>query len=190
VTGDIGDESIIVIWDAITGTPTKTIFNPHPCGIISVDISSDAMFVAALTGSAHDISQQELVIYAWTQDEGDSSLLRERITSSDLQNSVKFDTSNQSELCTTGGKSVCFWNWEMYNLEGYVSKHPPTVKGSLTCTCHSRAVVTSHTLVYMYLQALYFSHCPDQPSPAPMTDMSFSGRASMPFPPLETKPLR
>ena len=48
VTGDAGDDSILVVWDSLTGTPVKTLFNPHPKGVIAVDISDDAMFIATL----------------------------------------------------------------------------------------------------------------------------------------------
>jgi hypothetical protein len=30
VTADIGTDSMLVVWDAKTGIPKKTIFDPHP----------------------------------------------------------------------------------------------------------------------------------------------------------------
>jgi hypothetical protein len=32
---------MLVIWDAKTGVPKKTIFDPHPNGILALDISAD-----------------------------------------------------------------------------------------------------------------------------------------------------
>ena len=29
-TADAGPDSMIVVWDSLSGTPIKTIFNPHP----------------------------------------------------------------------------------------------------------------------------------------------------------------
>lgn len=39
VTADTGEDSMIVIWDVGTGTPRKTIFNPHPDGVTALDIN-------------------------------------------------------------------------------------------------------------------------------------------------------
>lgn len=39
VTADTGDDSMLVVWDVTTGTPRKTIFNPHPDGVIALDIN-------------------------------------------------------------------------------------------------------------------------------------------------------
>jgi len=49
VTADSGDDSILVIWDALTGAPVKTLFLPHKKGIISLDISEDALFICTLS---------------------------------------------------------------------------------------------------------------------------------------------
>lgn len=48
VTGDVGDDSILVVWDSTTGTPVKTIFIPHAKGVVAVDISDDSMYVTTL----------------------------------------------------------------------------------------------------------------------------------------------
>ena len=32
ITADSGPDSMLVIWDAKTGVPKKTIFDPHPMG--------------------------------------------------------------------------------------------------------------------------------------------------------------
>lgn len=48
VTADVGDESILVVWDSLTGNPVKTIFGPHSKGVVSVDMSEDSMYIATL----------------------------------------------------------------------------------------------------------------------------------------------
>lgn len=52
VTADAGDDSILVIWDSLSGAPVKTLFSPHAHGVCSVDISDDALFVATLSVAA------------------------------------------------------------------------------------------------------------------------------------------
>jgi WD40 repeat protein len=49
VTADTGPDSLMVIWDSLTGTPVKTIFNPHENGVTAVDMSPDALFIATLS---------------------------------------------------------------------------------------------------------------------------------------------
>ncbi|KAJ0392559.1 hypothetical protein P43SY_000538 [Pythium insidiosum] len=49
VTADRGPESMIVIWDAFTGNPIKTIFQPHRYGVQAIDISPDALFLVTLS---------------------------------------------------------------------------------------------------------------------------------------------
>ena len=48
-TADAGADALIVVWDSITGTPIKTIFNPHPNGILAMDITPDAMFIVTIS---------------------------------------------------------------------------------------------------------------------------------------------
>ncbi len=49
VTADKGPESLIVVWDSMSGSPVKSILSPHPLGITSVDISNDALFLVTLS---------------------------------------------------------------------------------------------------------------------------------------------
>lgn len=39
-----------------------------------------------------------------------------------MQHTVKFDPMSMSDIVTTGNKSVLFWNWGEFSLEGYVGK--------------------------------------------------------------------
>lgn len=39
VTADTGEDSMLVVWDVNTGTPRKTIFNPHADGVIALDVN-------------------------------------------------------------------------------------------------------------------------------------------------------
>lgn len=48
VTADAGDDSILVVWDALSGAPVKTIFSPHAGGTCALDLSTDALFVTSL----------------------------------------------------------------------------------------------------------------------------------------------
>ncbi|PFH35430.1 hypothetical protein BESB_063170 [Besnoitia besnoiti] len=49
VTADSGKDSLLVVWDAETATPVKTIFRPHPTGVAAVDITPDSRFIVSLS---------------------------------------------------------------------------------------------------------------------------------------------
>lgn len=120
VTADAGNDSLLVVWDSHSGAPVKTLFNPHHNGVCSVDISDDALFVATLSEPDQD-SKQELSVWAWTKEE-DTPILSHDVLTEERQHEVRFNSVNQYEICTTGGKNVSFWKWEELKLEGYTGK--------------------------------------------------------------------
>lgn len=62
-----------------------------------------------------------MAIWAWTT-EADEAVLRKDVSVQDRQLTVRFDPSNQSEIVSCGAKTVCFWTWKEFNLEGYTGK--------------------------------------------------------------------
>lgn len=48
VTADAGEDAILVVWDALSGAPVKTIFSPHKNGTEALDLSADALYVTTL----------------------------------------------------------------------------------------------------------------------------------------------
>ena len=55
-TADSGPESLIIVWETEKGVPVKTIPNPHPLGVISMDISPDSTFLVTLGEGKANIS--------------------------------------------------------------------------------------------------------------------------------------
>ena len=41
VTADSGEDSMLIVWDSLSGTPVRTFLNPHPDGIRCLDLSMD-----------------------------------------------------------------------------------------------------------------------------------------------------
>ncbi len=140
VTGDVGDDNILVVWDSLSGTPAKTIFTPHKNGTVAIDLSDDALFVvtlgvptevcwifpSAVLTTAYSClfylkEGQEFAIWAWTTD-SDSPVLRKNLPTADPQISIKFDPSKSSELVSCGTKTVYFWSWKEFSVEGYAGK--------------------------------------------------------------------
>ena len=119
-TADSGDEPILVVWDSITGSPVKTIFNPHLDGAISLDFSDDSLFVVSLS-SKNDNGKQDVAIWAWTT-EDDTPVLIQPVLTSEYQHTLKCNPSKHNEIVTIGAATLCFWNWEEFSLECYVTK--------------------------------------------------------------------
>lgn len=48
VTADIGDDSMLVVWDSLSATPVRTFLNPHPNGVKVMDLSSNNQYIVTL----------------------------------------------------------------------------------------------------------------------------------------------
>ena len=107
MTADMGDDSLVVVWDSTTGNPVRTIFNPHARGVLTMDISPDATFLALLSGcdSNLDAPSQEISIWEWRTSR-DAPLLASHIASAHQQNSMRFNMSDVRELVTNGESVV------------------------------------------------------------------------------------
>lgn len=137
VTADRGDESMIVVWDAATGNPIKTLFQPHARGVQAIDISPDALFLVTLSavdsGNAttnsdgaksksgkHARFRQELAVWEWTAASTASTPLYSSVVATeDVQHAVRFNTYDIREIVTTGKQRVIFWNWQEQRLLFY-----------------------------------------------------------------------
>lgn len=119
VTADKGEKSIVVVWDSKTGVPVKTIFHPliDGNGVISIDISSDSLYLATLSINVKS-NNLELGLWAWTQD--DNVLLYKREIAREFNHhSVRFNQNDPKDLATWGSTSISFWTWNNYSLETY-----------------------------------------------------------------------
>ncbi|KAF1330736.1 Wd repeat-containing protein 66, partial [Globisporangium splendens] len=141
VTADRGDESMIVVWDSITGNPIKTIFHLHLFVVQAIDISPDALFLVALSAIDPSISRaasntdqppsqkkkhprfhQELSVWEWTAPAAastSSALYSSFVVTEDVQHAVRFNTYDIREIVTNGKQRVIFWNWQEQRLLFY-----------------------------------------------------------------------
>jgi hypothetical protein len=55
---------MLVVWDVNTGTPKKTIFNPHPDGVLALDINEDGTLIVTLS-KAQTPTQQAVTLWKW-----------------------------------------------------------------------------------------------------------------------------
>jgi WD40 repeat protein/Ca2+-binding EF-hand superfamily protein len=133
VTADRGPESMLVVWDAATGNPIKTIFRPHPLGVEALDLSPDALFIATLSAvdreepeggqgkSKRKRFDQELSIWEWTATSANPNapLHSSYVATEDVQHSVRFNSYDVREVVTNGRQRVIFWSWASHKLLFY-----------------------------------------------------------------------
>ncbi|CAM9642998.1 unnamed protein product [Hapterophycus canaliculatus] len=126
VTADAGQDSMLVVWDTSSGIPIKSIFNPHPRGVIALDMSPDALFIVTLSARElpenADKDRQMISLWEWTHPEREEALFTSVIIEPDLQKVVKFNRSDIRHIVTTGDRKTMFWGWEDGGLKGYVPR--------------------------------------------------------------------
>lgn len=59
---------MLVVWDVVSGTPRKTIFNPHPNGVVALDINQDGNMIVTLS-KADVPTQQQVSLWRWEEEE-------------------------------------------------------------------------------------------------------------------------
>jgi WD40 repeat protein len=97
---------MLVIWNARTGVPVRTIFEPHPWGCIDLDMSPDAMYVCTMGAG----EKQALAVWDWTVERDDPMAMSE-VTAKDVQHCVRFRRDDVHEIVSNGAMRTIFWNW-------------------------------------------------------------------------------
>lgn len=132
MTADMGEDSMLVVWDVNTGTPRKTIFNPHPEGVLALDINQDGTLIVTLS-KASTPTEQHVTLWKWEEEEPSfiTAKMDEKVDC--MQRFIKFN-HNQNEFATTGETRILFWLWENNerSFELYSPEIPP--KKTLTQT--------------------------------------------------------
>ena len=110
-TAGSGDENALIFWDSKNGNPIRTYFNPHPNGIVAMDISDDAMLLATLSSVPDGSDEiQTVAIWDWTNEDLEIPVASVKLNASKggLQHCVKFNSCNKTEIMTIGDTSVAF----------------------------------------------------------------------------------
>ncbi|XP_055861223.1 cilia- and flagella-associated protein 251-like isoform X2 [Biomphalaria glabrata] len=109
VTGDVGPDAMVNIWDTYTGTPIQTMFDPNPKGgVVAVALTPDSRYLATLSA----LPIQTLAIWDWTVD-GDVPICSADLKPEyGLQNFIAFDSTDVHHLVTNSESQVLFYNWE------------------------------------------------------------------------------
>ena len=145
VTADRGPSSLLVVWDVKTGTPRHSIFDPHPNGVQSLDITNDGQTIVTLSLEPREGNKRDIqTVKIWHFDNGLDTgpnyreVMSARIdrviakndkhdhaTFFDYQKYVNIKKWKNSfeEFATTGDEKVFFWKVDQsagYQLKGYL----------------------------------------------------------------------
>lgn len=71
VTADCGDDSMLVVWDSLSGTPVRTYLNPHPNGVKTIDISMDNNYIVTLGND----KPQTISLWDWTNEKEEGPIV-------------------------------------------------------------------------------------------------------------------
>ncbi|CAK90550.1 unnamed protein product (macronuclear) [Paramecium tetraurelia] len=137
VTADAGPDSMLVIWDAKTGVPRRTIFEPHANGVQAVDISENGQYLVTLSKEEPD-KIQSISFWDW---QSQDPRLRTTVLDDKLKDYQYYVTINNNaeqkqnqqqifEFATTGKKRVVFWSWE-YGAAGFEYYSPEVQKNKV-----------------------------------------------------------
>lgn len=105
---------MVVVWNAKSAVPVRTLFEAHPGGIISLDMTPDAMYIATVGAGPN----QDLSVWEWTVQK-DEPMYTSPITSKDVQHCVRFRRDDYNEIITNGSARTIFWNIEDGALKFY-----------------------------------------------------------------------
>ncbi|ESL06745.1 hypothetical protein TRSC58_05577 [Trypanosoma rangeli SC58] len=138
------DSSLMIIWDAQTGIPVRTILTGLYGGVMACAMSLDGMYIATLN---HRIPQ-EIMLWGWTSETeiddgrgvtdtliGELALAsntvpeyRRLIPAQDEQTSIRFSEDDPHLVVTNGLRRVLFWSWAERELKYY---SPPILAKNL-----------------------------------------------------------
>jgi cilia- and flagella-associated protein 251 len=110
VTADEGDDSIVLVWDALNGIPMKSIYAAHAIGVKSIDISGDSMYLSTIG------AQNDIAIWAWTQQSNELIAIERLYNSS--ESFIRFHPCDNGIFVSWGSESLTFWRRDTSTLLG------------------------------------------------------------------------
>ncbi|XP_043095867.1 cilia- and flagella-associated protein 251 [Puntigrus tetrazona] len=114
VTADTGQESLVIIWDAYTGIPVRTLFDCHPEGGVSaMALSKDSRYLATVGAGP----VQRVCIWNWTDERESPECQVDLNPKYGCQNQLLFNPFDNTQLVSNSSTQTLFYTWETGHLE-------------------------------------------------------------------------
>ncbi|NXL92783.1 CF251 protein, partial [Alectura lathami] len=108
VTGDRGPEPLVIVWDAFSGVPVRTIFESHAGGGVgAVAISQDAKYLVTISAG----TVQRVCVWRWTCPDDSPACDAELSPELGFQDFVIFNPRNPYEFVSNSKTQVIFYLW-------------------------------------------------------------------------------
>jgi WD40 repeat protein len=130
VTADRGPSSLMVVWNVKTGTPRNSIFDPHPNGVESLDITNDGRIIVTISREEKEGNKYPMqTVKVWEYKEQESNYVEVReekiiaqkveLGLNDYQKFIHINKWKEEfeEFATTGEEKVLFWKVDLKNYE-------------------------------------------------------------------------
>uniref|UniRef100_A0A669PGH9 Cilia- and flagella-associated protein 251 n=1 Tax=Phasianus colchicus TaxID=9054 RepID=A0A669PGH9_PHACC len=122
-TADRGPDPLVIIWDAFSGIPVRTIFDSHAgSGVCAIAISQDAKYVLTISAG----SVQRVCVWRWTYPNESPVCDVELSPELGFQDFVIFNPQNPYEFVSNSKTQVIFYLW---TGEPAPSTDPPLKQG-------------------------------------------------------------
>ncbi len=116
ITADVGNESLLVLWNSKNGQPLQSIAQPHKYGTLAMDISPDDEWLATIGAVDPETGEQEIALWSLAAARADPTArpcVLTSIPAGDVQFSVRFNMNDMRELISNGKRRVYFWSHQV-----------------------------------------------------------------------------
>jgi WD40 repeat protein len=116
VTADAGPESMVVVWDSVTAAPLATLLEPHPNGVVAIDITPDSAFILTLSNDY----PQTVAVWDWASGRKEPVATAKLSTEYEFQHFIRFNPADVRDIISNGQKQVVFWVWTGAAIKPFV----------------------------------------------------------------------
>ena len=111
VTADTGEDSMLVVWDSLHGVPVRTFIDPHPNGVLCMDLSSDNQYIVTIGAEA---TQQTISLWDWTNvnETGPIVSMQMKPVPNDRLHWIKFNPDKNQEIAINSKQYIYFFSWK------------------------------------------------------------------------------
>eukprot|EP00873_Tetraselmis_striata_P037167 jgi/Tetstr1/457431/TSEL_004215.t1 len=127
ITADQGPDSMLIVWDPIEGEPLRTLHEPHPGGVLALDLytgpGGELMMVTL--GAAEPGTGEQSIALREVFGESEGPVIECAIPVGDVQRAVTVNQGNPAEIMTNGEQRVYFWGSQLPVSNTFKYYSPP-----------------------------------------------------------------